>query len=328
MNLQTKIPIKEKSKNPIDYHSNMLLLGSCFVENIGAKLNYFKFQNVQNPFGILFHPKAIETLVTNAVNQKKYSEEDIFFHNEQWHAYDAHSALSSSSKEALLNSLNEQIRLTHQYLKKSTHIVITLGTSWVYRHIESNTIVANCHKVPQNKFKKELLSIESISKSLKNILSSIRNLNHNTSILLTISPLRHLKDGFIENTRSKAHLISAIHDLIDSQSIIENTQLAYVPSYEIMMDELRDYRFYAEDMIHPSQLAIDYVWERFKNVWITNTVFKTMERIETVQKGLKHKPFNPESKAHKKFLSGLEEKQMQLKMEYEHIVFNPQSNAL
>ena len=179
MDLQTKIPLEKESKNLIDYHSNIFLLGSCFSDNIGNKLNYFKFQNLQNPFGIFFHPKAIETFITNVVEEKVYSENDIFYHNEQWHCFNAHSKLSSISKEDLLADLNDAIKLTNQQINKSTHIIITLGTAWLYRFVEINKAVANCHKVPQKQFVKELMCVEEVTQSLLNMLSLIKKVNSN-----------------------------------------------------------------------------------------------------------------------------------------------------
>lgn len=316
MKLQTKIPLNPQQHNQIDYHSNLLLLGSCFVENVGDKLDYFKFQNLQNPFGILFQPFAIEKLIINAINEKEYTESNIFFHNEQWHCYDAHSKLSSPSKENLLNNLNEQIRLTHQQLNSSTHIIITLGTSWVYRLIETDTVVANCHKIPQKKFLKELLSVDEVTESLQSIIALIRSVNKDASIVFTASPVRHLKDGFVENTQSKAHLITAVHQVIESRK-----NLHYFPSYEIMMDELRDYRFYTEDMIHPNQTAINYIWDKFTSVWVSNKTRQIMEEVNAIQKGILHKPFNQNLIAHKQFLQNLEEKKVQLKLQFPHIVF-------
>ncbi len=320
MKLQTTIPLQPQQHNQIDYNSSILLLGSCFVENIGHKLDYFKFQNLQNPFGILFQPLAIEKLIANAANEQKYTENDIFFHNEQWHCYDAHSKLSHASKEELLTDLNKQIDLTAKQLNNSSHIIITLGTAWVYRHIETDTLVANCHKVPQKKFLKELLSVDEISESLQSIIELIRSVNKKASILFTVSPVRHLKDGFVENTQSKAHLIAAIH-----QALKENSSLSlvegYFPSYEIMMDELRDYRFYAEDMIHPNQTAIHYIWEKFQSVWISKEASKTMETVDDIQKGLQHKPFNPNSEAHLQFLQKLELKIKEVQSAHPKISF-------
>ncbi len=321
MKLQTKLPLEKQSKNLIGYNSSVLSLGSCFSENIGSKLDYFKFQSLINPLGILFHPKAIEALIENAVNEKTYTELDVFLNNEQWHSFDAHSKLSHTSKDDLLVHLNEQIKRTNAYIKKSTHIIITLGTAWVYQFIETKTIVANCHKVPQRQFKKSLLSIDAIYKSLIALIDLINKINPKAFVIFTVSPVRHLKDGFVENTLSKSHLISAIHQVITKQSSIENNQLSYFPSYEIMMDELRDYRFYNEDMIHPNQTAIDYIWREFKNVWISNNALETMNAIDSIQKDMKHKPFNPDSKSHKKFLEKLELKKAQISSRFSHIKF-------
>ncbi|WP_299549367.1 GSCFA domain-containing protein [Seonamhaeicola sp.] len=321
MNLQTKIPLSRQSDNQIGYESEMLLLGSCFVENIGEKLGYFKFQSEVNPFGILFHPQAIKTLVENAIKERHYTDEDAFFNNEQWHCFDAHSRLSNSSKDSLLGALNKQIKLTNKQIHSATHIIITLGTSWVYRHKETGNIVANCHKVPQKQFSKDLLSVEEVVELLRNTTDLIRSVNPKTSIIFTVSPVRHLKDGFVENTQSKAHLITAIHQFLNQNVSIENRNSFYFPSYEIMMDELRDYRFYKDDMIHPSQIAVNYIWDKFNQVWITSEAQKTMEDVDAVQKGLLHKPFNPNSEAHQKFLQKLEAKINKLQSRYSHIKF-------
>ncbi|MDD7887592.1 GSCFA domain-containing protein [Flavivirga sp. 57AJ16] len=321
MKLQTKIPLEKQSKNLIDYKSNILLLGSCFVENIGKKLDYYKFQNTQNPFGILFHPKAIENFISHAINEKTYLEEAVFFHNEQWHCFHAHSKLSNTSKENLLDDLNRNIKSTNLQIKKSTHIIITLGTAWVYRSVGTMEIVANCHKIPQRQFTKELLSVDEISKSIASIVNMIRGVNPKASIIFTVSPIRHLKDGFVENTQSKAHLISALHQFINQKSSTANSQSFYFPSYEMMMDELRDYRFYKEDMVHPSEIAIHYIWNRFHEVWISSKADKTMEEVNAIQKGLQHHPFNSTSEAHQKFLQKLELKKEALRSQFLHISF-------
>ncbi|MGB0890700.1 MAG: GSCFA domain-containing protein [Flavobacteriaceae bacterium] len=303
MIFQTQIPLKKQTHNLIDYSSKLLLLGSCFSDNIGNKLSFYKFQSSQNPFGILFHPKAIETLITNSINKEVYTEKDIFFHNERWHCFDVHSNLSSVDKKELLNNLNANITKTEKKIINSSHIIITLGTSWVYREISSDKIVANCHKIPQKKFLKELLSVDEITQSLEAIITQIKSVNQKNTILFTVSPVRHLKDGFIENQQSKAHLISAIHNVVQTKNNIN-----YFPSYEIMMDELRDYRFYEEDMIHPNKTAINYIWKKFSDVWISNEAHKIMNEIELIQKGLAHRPFNPNSEQHQQFLESLNSK--------------------
>ena len=315
MKLQTNIPIEKESRNPIDYSSKLLLIGSCFSENIGGKLNYYKFQSVQNPLGILFHPIAIERLITNAINEKLHTEDDVFFHNERWHSFDAHSTLSSSSKETLLTSLNQAINTTNKQLHEVTHLLITLGTSWTYRHIESDTTVANCHKVPQKKFLKELLTVDEIVMSLEAIIALIKSVNPIAKILFTVSPVRHLKDGFVENQQSKSHLITAIHQVINGRNS------CYFPSFEIVMDELRDYRFYAEDLIHPNKTAISYIWERFSTAWITDAAQDTMQEVEAIQRGLNHRPFNEQSEEHQQFLSALQDKIVKLQQQFPIISF-------
>ena len=315
MKLQTKIPLKKETQNLIDYQSNILLLGSCFSENIGDKLSYFKFQSTQNPFGILFHPKAIENLISNTSNKKVYSIDDLTYQNEIWHSFDAHSSLSSASENELLNKLNFATSLTSKKIKEASHIVITLGTSWVYRFIETDTIVANCHKIRQKKFSKELLSVAEISESLAQSISLIKSMNSDVSVTFTVSPIRHLKDGFIENTQSKSHLITAIHTLVNKQNV------SYFPSYEIMMDELRDYRFYAEDMIHPNKTAINYIWGKFMDTWFSEETKSTMKEIDEIQKGVLHRPFHEKSKQHQQFLKKLEIKKEKIKSKFPFIEF-------
>ena len=318
MQFRTQIPIP-KSNSPIDYSSKIISLGSCFAVNMAEKLDYFKFQNSCNPFGILFHSLAIEKLIDCAVSQKQFNENDVFFHNERWHCFDVHSDLSNSNKEELINNLNTIIKLTNQQIGESTHVIITYGTSWVYRNIESDAIVANCHKVPQKQFKKELLSVEEVKKSIVNTIKLIHSVNPDCTIIFTVSPVRHIKDGFVENQWSKSNLISAIHSVLKTEHCKPQTE--YFPSYEIMMDELRDYRFYAPDMLHPTHVAIDYIWNRFKETAISETVLAVMDEVESIQKSLFHKPFNPDSESHLKFESKVREKITKLENQYSFMKF-------
>jgi lysophospholipase L1-like esterase len=320
MKLQTNISIKKQAGNLINYHSKILLLGSCFSENIGGKLSYFKFQSDQNPFGILFHPKAIENLITRAVNEESYTEADLTFNNERWHCFDAHSTLSATDKQELLTNLNTALIDTKKQLEEATHVIITLGTAWVYKLIETDIIVANCHKIPQKKFLKEILSVDEISKMLKNSIALIKSISINVSVTFTVSPVRHLKDGFTENTRSKAHLIAGIHAVVHP-----TTNIYYFPSYEIIMDELREYRFYKEDMVHPNKIAINYIWEKFISTWFSKESQETMQEIEVIQKGIAHRPFNENSEQHQKFLRNLELKKKVLTQKYSFISFERES---
>ena len=319
MQFRTKIPIL-KSNNPIDYNAKIVSLGSCFAVNMSEKLDYFKFENTCNPFGILFHPLAIEKLIDFAVSGKQFSEVDVFFHNERWHCFDAHSDLSNTSQSALIANLNSLVIATKVQLQSASHIIITYGTSWVYRNIATDKIVANCHKVPQAAFSKEILSVETITKSIQNALDLIQKINANVNFIFTVSPVRHLKDGFVENQLSKAHLITAIHQILQSANCKLQSAI-YFPSYEIMMDELRDYRFYAEDMIHPTQIAVDYIWQRFSETSISEDSQLVMREVETIQKGLAHRPFNSDSESHQQFLSKLQDKMVKLHNRFPQIQF-------
>lgn len=316
MNFTTKIPITQNA-NPIDYNSKIVSFGSCFAENMGDKLLYYKFQTQVNPFGIIFNPFSIEKLIERVVLQRYFTKDDIFFFNERWHCYEVHSELSDADAEVVLSKLNQILLDTQKQLQQATHIIITYGTSWVYRNIETNGIVANCHKVPQKQFSKELLSIDSIQKSIQNTVSLIATLNPKCNFIFTVSPVRHLKDGFVENQVSKAHLIAAIYATTNTKQ----QTLNYFPSYEIMMDELRDYRFYADDMMHPSPMAIDYIWERFAATQIDASAITTMELVQTIQKGLAHRPFNPKSESHQKFEANLKEKIATLEAQYSFMKF-------
>lgn len=305
MKLQTQIPL-QKANNQIDYNSKVLLLGSCFAENIGQKFTYYKFQSAVNPLGILFHPLAIKDLVEAAISGKIYSKKDVFEHNEAWHCFEAHSCMSAVSQSILIDNLNSAVKELHTQITEASHICITLGTAWVYEHKDSEKIVANCHKIPQKQFEKKLLSVEEIEESLQQIVALIKSVNKKGQLIFTVSPVRHLKDGFVENQQSKSHLITALCSFLETSNFI--LQTSYFPSYELMMDELRDYRFYDTDMVHPNKLAIDYMWEKFTYVWIYEEALKTMDLVDAVQRGLAHKVFNPKSNQYKKFKKALGEK--------------------
>jgi hypothetical protein len=306
MQFRTQIPLS-KSNNPIDYNSKVLSFGSCFAENMAEKFDYFKFQNETNPFGIIFNPVSIEKVIEKTVYEKGFTEKDVFFHNERWHSFEVHSDISNSDRQELLETLNKAISETNKQLKEATHIIITYGTSWIYKNLESDEIVANCHKVPQKQFSKELLSVDTIQKSIQNTIDLIESINPNVNFIFTVSPVRHIKDGFVENQLSKSHLLAALHQVLK----IHNLQFTihnYFPSYEIMMDELRDYRFYAEDMLHPNQVAIDFIWHKFSENYMAEESIALMQEISEIQKSLRHRSFNPESEQHKKFLAKLQQK--------------------
>jgi uncharacterized small protein (DUF1192 family) len=313
MNFRTQISLS-KSNNQIDYSSRVVLLGSCFAENISEKFSYFKFLHTVNPFGIIFNPVSIQKNIERIILKNYFTEDDVFFYNDLWHCFDVHSELSNVNKQELLDTLNALIDSTFLELQNATTCIITYGTSWVYRNNESGKVVANCHKVPQKEFSKELLSIAEIEESISKSISLIHSINPDCTFIFTVSPVRHLKDGFVENQLSKAHLISAIYN---SQPVTRNSH--YFPSYEIMMDDLRDYRFYSEDMLHPNQVAIDYIWQQFKNVHLSESSYVVMDEIDSIQKGLAHRPFNPNTAQHQLFVEKLQQRIALLQKKYPFI---------
>lgn len=312
MEFRTKIPIQPQAPK-IQYGSKILLVGSCFVENMGSQLDYYKFHTLRNPFGILFHPRAISTFLEKVAKKTTYSREDLFLHNERWHSFDAHSTLSDPDREKVLGDLNSGISNTHKFLQKATHVVITLGTAWAYQHIGSGRTVANCHKVPQKNFRKKLMEV---GEDLADCIRNVHSINQNANVIFTISPVRHVKDGFPENQQSKARLIQGVHEAVSSSE-----QVQYFPSYEIMMDELRDYRFYEADMLHPNQTAVAYIWERFIQTYMELESIQVMKEVEVIRKGMSHRPFNERSQAHQDFLEKLENRIRSLEARYPEIQF-------
>ena len=306
MEFQTYIKIPRAS-NPVDYNSHILLLGSCFAQNIGVKLKYYQFQTNQNPFGILFHAQAIANLINRAVHKEWYSQEELIHQDGRWHCMDAHSILSHTDKNIVLKNLNQALVETLESLTKASHIIITLGTSWVYRHRNTSKIVANCHKISQSQFAKQLLSVEENTFYLKQLVQRIQKVNPKAEVVVTVSPIRHIKDGLVENMQSKAHLIAAVH-----VSLSKFKKMYYFPAYELLMDELRDYRFYAEDMIHPSKIAIAYIWEKFSTSWISDSSIPIMKRVASVRSDLLHRPFDIHGEKHQIFVRKLKEKQKEL----------------
>ncbi len=317
--MQFTTPVSVRSSNAaIDYRSSVLSLGSCFAVNIAEKLSYHKLRSSVNPFGILFHPLAIEQVLYRAINQIKYTEADLFVKDGLWRCYEVHSVMNDPQQAAMLERLNANLAGLAADIKKASHTIITYGTSWVYRELQSRNIVANCHKVASAAFTKEILSVETVEAAISNTVAMLRSANPTVQILFTVSPVRHVKDGMAENQRSKANLIAGLHQALDDCG---SEATSYFPSYEILMDELRDYRFYASDMLHPSQVAIDYIWQRFVDSHISASAIPTMERVVSVQKALSHRPFNANTHEYQAHVKRLAEMIKQLQNEVPHISF-------
>ena len=280
----------------IDHSQLLFLAGSCFTEQIGQKLSAHKFRIIDNPNGILFNPVSISKSVLSYIQNKQYSEADLFYHNELWGSWEHHTRFSSVSKDTCLQKINASQSAAHGFLKNADWVLLTLGSAFVYE-LENKQVVANCHKVPTDKFKKRVLAIDEVVTVLENLLLNLKAFNPKLKIIFTISPVRHLRDGFIENNRSKAILINSVHHVVDKYE-----HAFYFPSYELIIDDLRDYRFYAEDMVHPNYAATNYVWEKFVTICIDPSSQILMKEINTINAARHHKPFNPASQAHQKFL--------------------------
>ncbi len=284
----------------IALRDSIMLMGSCFTEQIGNKLSDHKFRILQNPNGILFNPVSIARSIENYICRKEYTEDDLFYYNELWHSWDHHSRFSSMDKTLGIAAINDSQQSAHQFLSHAKWLIITLGSSFVYERKEVDnpflSVAANCHKIPNDTFNRRLLLSAEVATVLQKMINQLQQFNNDLRIIFTISPVRHLREGFIENNRSKAALIEAVHSLTDQQKVL------YFPSFELVIDDLRDYRFFAEDMVHPNYSATNYVWEKFIQACIDPTSQLLMKELAVIHAARLHKPFNKDSEAHKKFL--------------------------
>lgn len=281
----------------INYSSQLIFIGSCFAENIGQTLLSRKFPALINPFGIMYNPLSVSNCLKSIVEEKKFCDSDLRFYNEKWISFDHHGKFSGNNREAVLNVINKNVELASDFLKSAEYLFITFGTSWVYELIETNKVVANCHKMPANQFKHFLLNIEDITSIYNDLFRELKNINPQLEIVLTVSPVRHWKDGAVNNQISKSILLLSVKKLVE-----DNGFVSYFPSYELVMDDLRDYRFFGDDMFHPNKLAIDYIWEKFRTSFIDNKTDSVLKDVEKLIKNKQHRVFYPQTEAYKKFL--------------------------
>jgi len=302
----TPPPLKEK----INLRNRLMLVGSCFTEQIGQKLARHKFNILDNPNGILFNPLSIASAINSYTENQTYRESDLFLQNELWGSWDHHTKFSALSPGHALDQINQSQKTAHDFLAPANWLMLTLGSAFVYE-LDGGRVVANCHKVPTDKFNKRLVPVAELLASLDEMIHRLKTFNPGLKILFTISPVRHLRDGFVENNRSKSALIQAVHQLVDKFD-----HCHYFPAYELIIDDLRDYRFYAEDMVHPSYAATNYVWEKFIASCIDEESKKIMEEINILNAARSHKPFNPSSNAHQSFLKKNLDRAIDLKNRY------------
>jgi hypothetical protein len=286
-----------QSKNKIDYDSILLLLGSCFTDSIGQRLNKYKFKAFSNPFGTLYNPTSIYNSLQILLQNKLFTDKDLHYHNNLYFSFYHHSSFSHTSKNKSLEMINHHITESSQALQNANFLFISFGTAYAYQHNELNTIVSNCHKLPQNIFNRVLLKPSQIINNYKRIILNIKEINPKLIIIFTVSPIRHWKDGAVNNQLSKSILINAIHEIISNT---DNT--AYFPSYELVMDDLRDYRFYTKDMLHLNEQAIDYIWDKFAESYFSSHTNNIINQIGKIISAINHKPFHPNTKVYDTFL--------------------------
>ena len=307
----------------IGHQHTTLCMGSCFAENMGQRMNQYKFNSLLNPFGILYNPTSISDGINLLLDTQQFTSEDLFEHQGLWHSFQHHGRFSGPDKAAVLGRLNKELGAARSFLQKTDLLILTLGTAAVFQYKASDKIVANCHKLPGDQFNKQLLSVNDCVLALGQILKQVKTLQPDLEVLLSISPIRHLRDGLIENQRSKATLLLTVAELEKTFSFVH-----YFPAYEIMMDDLRDYRFYESDYAHPSKQAIDYIWNYFQDAFFVKNTKTILVEVGKVLQAAKHRPFHVGSAEHQVFLQrqldlieNLEERYSFLDFDLERTVF-------
>lgn len=316
MNFRTEIAIR-KMEPLIHFEDELLFIGSCFVENIGKKFQDAGFQTTINPFGTLYNPASIHQALQKLMHPKPFTTDDLFYHQGLWHSFSHHSRFSRISKTETVESINEELTEGANRLKNAKWILVTFGTTSVYREASTGHLVANCHKMPETHFVKQQLSQSEIVSSFVSLLTEWHQTNPALQWIFTVSPIRHWKDGAHENQISKATLLLTIEQLQQTFPFVH-----YFPAYEIMMDELRDYRFYADDMLHPSPLAIEFIWEKVLQAVIDEQAKPILNEINAIQKALNHRSFRPDSEADQLFQEKTKERIRRLQAIYPFVHFN------
>jgi hypothetical protein len=288
-----------------------MLMGSCFSEYIGNLLSEARFKIDSSPFGVVYNPLSVKSGLVRLMDPIKYNPEDVFLHEDVWNSFDHHSRFSDVNKETCLTGINERLQNSAQFLKESDFLFLTFGTSYVYLLKAGGKVVSNCHKLPAGEFQRRMVTIDEIVSEYNSLLHQLRSINPNIQVVFTVSPIRHWKDGPHDNQLSKAILLLAIEEICKTHEYT-----FYFPSYEMMMDDLRDYRFYSDDMLHPNYTAIHYIWQRFKESFMGTDTVSLMKEVEKVVQARHHKPFNPGSEAFQAFAQQFYDKIQFLKEQY------------
>lgn len=303
----------------INYCTPMLLLGSCFAQNVGQSLELHKLPALVNPFGVVYNPVSVLRTLNRIMQGTPYSASELKSHNELWFSFDHHSSFSHPEKDKTIEGINHSLAKANEHWEKTQFLMLTFGTAWVFYLKENDQPVANCHKIPASHFNRRLLTVDTIVELWKDKLEAIFKQKPNLKVILTVSPVRHWKDGPQGNQVSKSTLILAVNRLTQ----LFPNQVFYFPSYEIVMDDLRDYRFYQSDMIHISPSAIDYIWEKFKNSLMDAPTQQIMAEVLRIAQAVNHKPFNTNTSEFKQFIESTlqrieEVKKMEPSLDFTH----------
>lgn len=299
---RTPVNVPE-SKYKLDYETPSLWIGSCFTENIGSRLSRMKFPVAINPFGIIYNPVSVKNSLAILLERRLFTEKDLFFSNGLWNSFFHHTEYSDPNLENCLQNINKEITHAHEFLKKSRFLFITFGTARVYQLKTNGSTVSNCHKLPHSNFNRKLLEVDEIVSLYIDLIDKLTKFNPGIKVVFTISPVRHWKDGAEGNQVSKSSLVLVIYRL---REMFGN--VLYFPAYEIVMDELRDYRFYDRDMLHVNDQGVDYIWEKFMDAFISPAAFPVIKKIVSINQGIGHRPFKPDAKDYREFLSKLLDK--------------------
>jgi hypothetical protein len=295
----------------IGYTHPFMMMGSCFATNVGERFIRLKLPVMVNPFGVIYNPMSVASSIRRLVEARSLSADDLFEQSGIWNSYSHHSSFSAVDRDECLAKINQAIASGSIMLSESSHLTITLGTSWAYRLKATGEVVANCHKTKAAEFDRFFVDANQAVDALSEAIAAARSINPSLKIILTVSPIRHIKDGLVENQRSKASLIVACHNLCAQLSGV-----SYFPSYEIMMDELRDYRFYAEDMVHPSVLAVDIIFKKFVHSAVNALSVEAMAEVDKIVRAVEHIPFNAEGVEYRKFCASMAAKAERLQQKY------------
>ena len=279
----------------ITHRDAVLLMGSCFAEHIGTKLEASGFHANINPFGTLYNPLSVASGLRDILDARVYTESDVFEHKGLYSSFSHHSRFSALTATQCLDNMNQRLASSVEFLKEPSILMVTLGTAFVYYLKQNEKVVSNCHKLPDGHFVRKRLTVEEIVNHWQPLVADLQAFNPQLKILFTVSPIRHWKDGAHENQLSKAILLLA------TEQLQQNAGVSYFPSYELVLDDLRDYRYYAEDMLHPSPVAIDYIWEKFSAAYFDENTRTGVAEYQSIRQALQHRPFNPESDAYREF---------------------------